>query len=63
MILLRFSFGSGNRTVNREGDTFQCPGVHTSKARLNQNCCKLLFPLSIAEFSTREVSVKLLLDK
>lgn len=64
MILLVFGFGSGNCTANGEGHTFQCPGVHTSKARLNLNGFKLpLSPKYAAEFSMREASVKLLLDE
>lgn len=64
MLLLMFRFGSGNCTANREGHMFQCPGAHTSETRLNLNCFNLPFPLKyMAEFSTREASVKLLLDE
>lgn len=64
MILLVFGFGSGNCTANGDGHMFQCPGVHTSKARLHLNCFKLpLSPKYVAEFSMREASVKLLLDE
>lgn len=63
-ILLVLRAGSGNCAANAQEHNFQCPGVHTSEAKLNLNCFQVPFsPKYMAELSTREVSVKSVLDE